>query len=482
MQIVVVEALLPTIRSHLMDSHGAVLRSARRQIQYEPASREFRELPPEAFLQALHDSVEECVAHATSPPDLIAVTGYDDGLLLVSDNGQFRGPVITGDDTRALPLLDQWIDSGIAAAGLRRSGSAPATGSASTLLRWLLDDEPERIDRSFLASNAVTGTAACFSLPIGASHAVAPHQVFDPHRGAYDEELIDLYRLRPVRHLLPQVGNASAPFEPSPGLASLIPFVASDTLVHAGTNEAMATWQATGAAVDGDAAIYLGRSLIVSSPVNRVDNGAQPGGLTIQTDTPQVWLRVLTSSSGMAALDWLLALTGAGYQDLNRFLEVSPPGANGVAISPAMNAARERGTFVDPRITGRMSGLSEETTRADLARGVCEGIAYSARHALVTTGYAEERAVRFCGGGVRAPAFRQLLADVLQRPVLVDPTAEPVALGAAIVACRAFGRELKRNDRESSLTEVLPNPALRTLSDDGFRHYLEMVTRARTRL
>lgn len=156
-RILIIEAALPAITVHQLDVRGRVLTSTRRQVPLTDSESGVREIDRNGVLALLREAMQECLARDKGLPLLIAVTGPVDGLILSSDRGLPVRPPIAGDDIRAMALIDQWIDSGIAAAGYRRSGSAPSTGSTTTLLRYLLDTEPRSLERAERAWNGVCG-------------------------------------------------------------------------------------------------------------------------------------------------------------------------------------------------------------------------------------------------------------------------------------------------------------------------------------
>ena len=79
--------------------------------------------------------------------------------------------------------------------------------------------------------------------------------------------------------------------------------------------------------------------------------------------------------------------------------------------------------------------------RGHLMRAALEGVAFALRQALDAL---EETGVRapellLGGGGASHPLWRQLLASVLERPLLVLPDANVSAIGAALLGGMAAG-------------------------------------------
>jgi xylulokinase len=96
-----------------------------------------------------------------------------------------------------------------------------------------------------------------------------------------------------------------------------------------------------------------------------------------------------------------------------------------------------------PGERGGWSGLQPATTRADLARAAVEGVVFAVRAAFDLLDVPDEGApVVLSGGGTRHPVVRQLLADVLGRPVTHLPLRSASATGAALLAGRGVGLDV----------------------------------------
>src|SRR5207237_9843899 len=94
-----------------------------------------------------------------------------------------------------------------------------------------------------------------------------------------------------------------------------------------------------------------------------------------------------------------------------------------------------------PQSRGAFFGLSARHGLGHLTRAVMEGVAYSQRDSLeiiVELGTDPEQ-IRATGGGARSPFWRQLLADVLGRPVVRTAADEGPAYGAALLAGMTAG-------------------------------------------
>lgn len=128
------------------------------------------------------------------------------------------------------------------------------------------------------------------------------------------------------------------------------------------------------------------------------------------------------------------------YEEMNRLIASSVPGANGVLFNPSLAG----GSMMEPvpNMSGAFWGLKLEHTRADILRATQEGIAMNLRMALdvLCRYYKGLDRMLIVGGGAKSPGWLQIFADVYQLPVektCIDQ--EAASLGAAALALNGIG-------------------------------------------
>ena len=100
----------------------------------------------------------------------------------------------------------------------------------------------------------------------------------------------------------------------------------------------------------------------------------------------------------------------------------------------------ERSTGWDPDATGAVTGLTFATTPADLRQAALEGVAF--RFAAIAALLPEIETVVATGGGLlHDPAWIQIMADALARPVSESAVKEASLRGAAVAALERTGYE-----------------------------------------
>ncbi|MFF4626900.1 FGGY family carbohydrate kinase [Streptomyces griseorubiginosus] len=423
---------------------------------------------------AVVDVLAKLTARVPEPVELAGLTGQGDGVWLVDREGRPVRSAVSWMDGRAHELLDQWLADGTFETVFRRTGGAMFPGSPGPLLAWLDRYDPKSLDA---AAAAVYCKDMVFQRLTGAALAVtdvsdASMPFLDPRTRTYDNRVVELLGLTRRRRLLPPVGDPLATGETrGEGLPS-------GTRISNGPYDLPACALGAGVTAPGDGLLIVGTCLAALVATTELDLSGEPAGLFISTDRPGHRLRAMPAMVGTAALDWVLSTTGVTHAEVDGLLASTPPGARGVRVLPYFAPSGERAPFVEPRLRAELSGVSLETTPADLVRATCEGIGYAARHCLEAAGLTGALAV--CGGGTRSSAWMQLLADVLGRPLRVVE-GEVGARGAVLAAAERFGVSLDAGVWTEPTAVVEPDPGRSAYYSEGFQEHLGRLDVARGR-
>lgn len=212
----------------------------------------------------------------------------------------------------------------------------------------------------------------------------------------------------------------------------------------AGDNAAAAV--GTGVVSDGKAFTTLGTSGVVFAHTDKLAIDSKGRVHTFCCAVPGAWhVMGVTQGAGLS-LKWfrdnfcyseIVSAQGLcinPYTLLDKQAAQSPIGCNKLLYLPYLMG--ERTPHLDPDCRGVFFGLSAMHVRSDLLRAVMEGVVYSQRDSLEVLremGVDPEQMLA-CGGGGTSPLWRQMLADVYNRPVQTVKSKEGPALGAAILA------------------------------------------------
>lgn len=431
------------------------------------------ESEPAAWWEAAATAVRALVERHGSAVEGVGLSGQMHGVVLASASGAPLRPAVLWADGRARAEVAAYAR--LPAAMRYRLGNPPAGGMAGPTLAWLKAHEAGTYAAARWALQPkdwlrlrLTGVAA--AEPSDASATL----MYDLTKDAWADDVVHALGLRP---------DLLAPLMPSAGVAgTLTPAAAHRLGLAAGTPVA------AGAA--DTAAAALGSGLVAPGPMQlTVGSGAQivtlveearvdPSGRSHLFRTAQAhghYAMAAMQNAGLA-LEWALRVLGVSWAEAYAAAFAVPAGAEGVTFLPYVTG--ERTPHFDPDAGGGWSGLRLGHGREHLLRAAFEGVAFSLRQGLGVLsdlGYDAE-SLRLAGGGTIEPAWRQLLADVLGRPLLATDVPSASARGAAIIAGLALGEFHDEGAACTGLAEprlvAVPagaDPAL----DDSYARFLQ---------
>lgn len=130
------------------------------------------------------------------------------------------------------------------------------------------------------------------------------------------------------------------------------------------------------------------------------------------------------------------------YQRLEEEAAGLVPGENGLLALDWWNG--NRSVLSNSRLSGTLLGLNMKTKPAEIYRALMESAAFGQR--MIYDQYLryglEPQRIILCGGmAYKSPLLCQILADVLRMPLEIAGTKQATALGAAMCAAAAVGKE-----------------------------------------
>ncbi|PSL02835.1 xylulokinase/erythritol kinase [Haloactinopolyspora alba] len=432
----------------------------------------------DGVLASVLEVVRAVVTRLPEPPTLVALTGQGDGCWLHDDAGRPVRPAASWLDARASDVVGVWDADGTADEILARNGGMVFPGASAAILAALDRDEPATLDRASTATHCVGLTYHRLTGHRAVDVSDASFPFLDPRRRDYDAGILRACGLEHRRDLLPPVvgpAGPSAPLSPDAAAAlGLSPAAASRVTVSAGPYDLLAAARGSDVVDPGDGLLIIGTTLACQVVTDRVPSSPHRAGLLLAMWQENRWMRAMPAMVGTASMDWLLTTTGSTFDEFGELVAGSPPGARGVRVLPYWSQSGERAPFVDGAARGRIDGLHLGTSRADLVRGLCEGLAFAARHCFEAAGLTGRLAVS--GGGAQSTAWTQLFADVLGRPLDVVDVPQTGAYGAVLSALEARG---ERPGWPVPAHTVEPASTTRRHYDEAYDDYRRRVDRAR---
>jgi xylulokinase len=289
---------------------------------------------------------------------------------------------------------------------------------------------------------------------------------------------------------LPELVPSAAVVGPLTAAAAETLGLRAGTPVVAGAGDVCAMAVGTGAVEPGVMHLALGTGSWITAHVKRRAVDPLSYVATMCSAHPQRYVAVASQQSAGACLEWLRGALANGHRpsvaELDALLAQTPPGADGLLFLPWLTG--ERTPVDDQRARGGFANVGLNHSRAHLVRAVYEGIALNTRWALTKlerlTGYRATSGLRFAAGGARSPEWCQMLADVLDRPVLRMNRPElAAARGAALLAAQGIGL-VPDFDALAPLAPVEgrfdPRPEHRARYDEAFGALTDYYRRNRT--
>jgi xylulokinase len=185
----------------------------------------------------------------------------------------------------------------------------------------------------------------------------------------------------------------------------------------------------------GDVAVSIGTSGTVYSV--SAEPTADPSGIVAGfADATGRHLPLVCTLNATKVTDAVRRLLGVDHETFDQLALAAPPGAGGLTLLPYLDGER---TPDRPDATGVLAGIRSDVSREQLARAAVEGVVCGLLDGLdALRGFAPaDGRLVLVGGGARSLAYRQVLADLSGRAVLVPRDAEQVAAGACVQAAAA---------------------------------------------
>jgi gluconokinase len=392
------------------DERGRELGGTLARRSYEPAYGPdgSAELDAEVLASAAREVLDEARRELGAEPDAVAISCFWHSLLLLDERHRPLTPVLLWQDRRAAPQAERLRATLETDRVHARTGSFLHPSYWSAKLAWLEAEHPDLLAR---ARHAVSFAEYLFLQLTGELRmtlsSASGTGLLDVRTRSWDDELVDAVGLD--RDLLPPLVD-----DPAGGGPPFFPPLGDGACSNLGA----------GATTGERAALMIGTSGAYRV-LRESDRSEPPPGL----------FRYL--------LDERRIVEGGAVSDggnlhawLERTLRLSDPRLalrrdHGLTLLPLLGGERSPGW--NPHATGALVGLTFDTGPDDLYQAAHEGIAY--RLAEIASLLPGVREVVATGHALLAnPAWIQLCADVLGRPLAASAVEEGSARGAAVHA------------------------------------------------
>jgi len=377
----------------------------------------------------------------------ISFSGQMMGIVPVDRNGQILRRSIIWADQRSVEEAKRLEEE----LGSKRVYSITGTRVTPTYagpkIAWVKNNEPEIYKETYKFLFAKDYIIFKLTGEIGTDYSDASMSlIFDIKNKEWSDEIlqvldIDKDKLPKPTSSLEVVGNISPSVAEDIGLSK-------KTLVIRGAGDGAAATIGAGVFDTNEAYLYLGTSSWISTcssepffdPKMRTFNFSHP--------LPDLYCPTGTMQTGGGSYQWIKDnlykcedklsrfLNLDTYAILDDFLDNTKPTARGLIFLPYLLG--ERSPHWNPYAKGAFVGLTMIHKREDMLRAVLEGVTFNLKIILEVfenEGHFKFEKIRLIGGGANGRNWRQIIADIFNKTVVVPeyPT-ESTSIGAAIIS------------------------------------------------
>ena len=421
----------------LVDAAGKICSTVSRDYPLFFPHPGWSEQNPEDWWTAVQDGLKELTA-GIDVNDVagIGCGGQMHGLVILDGNDNVIRPAILWNDGRTYKEVE-YLNGVIGKQKLSDlTANIAFAGFTAPKILWVQKNEPEnfkRIAKIMLPKDFInyklTGVHACdYSDASGMLLLDVQHKCWSAEMldicGVSEAQMPKLFESYEV------IGNVTADI----GLPKTCKVVGG-----AGDNAAAAV--GTGTVGDGACNISLGTSgtVFISSDKFGVDS---TNGLHAFAHADGHFHLMGCMLSAASCNKWLCdeILKTTDYAAEQAPITEDKLGTNHVFFLPYLMG--ERSPINDTNARGTFTGMTMDTTRADLVQAVLEGVAFAIRDSFEVAKSLGVQIPRsyVCGGGSKSPLWRKIFANVLGIPLDMVKTEQGPGYGGVILAMAGCGQ------------------------------------------
>lgn len=381
----------------------------------------------------------------------VALDTFASSLVGVTAEGRACTPCYTYADSRCgaqVVALREELDE---AAVHQRTGTRLHSSYLAPRLRWLRETDPEAFGRARLWMSLGEYVYLQLAGVTAAGTATAAWTgMLDRRTGAWDPELVaaagigveQLSEVRDPAAPLREAGAAVASRWPALAGAAWFPAVADGLSSNVGVGATDESAMAAAAATSGAMRVL----------VHAVPEELPSGLWCYRVDASRSLLGGAVNDVGRA-VSWLGSTVRLGDGVSLDGVAAAEPSSGAPLVLPYFSGERATGWAASARAT--LTGISAATTGSELARGVLEGVAISyARIADQLRGVSGQASTILASGRVTqdVPSFLQILADVLEAPVVPVTGKRATLRGTALLALEVLAPDVERSAAATGAT------------------------------
>ena len=436
------------------------------------------------ILEAVTKALQQVVSHIDFKEDTlkgVSFSSANQSLIALDKDHQPLTRIQTWGDTRSTKYAQQIKNSDRGQAIYEKTGTPIHPMSLLCKIMWLKNEKPDIYEKAAyycgIKEYVFYRLFGVWQMDISVASCTGLFNIFEQK---WDQEAMEIAGV--TEKQLPPVVDAYHQFSGLKEEVAKITGCPADTTFIQGAFDGALSNLGVGAIDNGVVAVTIGTSGAVrivtdhpvTDPKGRIfcyavdkDHYVVGGPVNNGGDVFR-WARdnLFDSEKSTAAL-----LHKNAYDLLTEIAAQVPAGSDGLLFHPYLSG--ERAPIWEANARGSFFGLTQMHTRAHMVRAVLEGIVYNLYTVLLALEevVGQPKEILATGGFARSQLWRQMLADVFERPVTIPQDFESSCLGAAVIGMKSLGMSDDFNVVKQFIGETStydPNP-------DNFDVYRELV-------
>ena len=439
----------------LMDEAGSIKNIVTKEYPLEFPQPGWSQQAPQDWHKAVMEGIPELLA-GSDPADVagIGCGGQMHGLVVLDKDDNVIRPAILWNDGRTAKQVD-YLNNVIGKQKLSAmTANIAFAGFTAPKILWMQENEPEnfaKIAKIMLPKDYInyilTGVHACdYSDASGML-------LLDVQNKCWSKEMLEICGISECQ--MPKL------FESYDCIGTVLPEVAAKlgipatVKVAAGAGDNAAAAVGTGTVGEGGCNISLGTSgtVFISSEKFGVDDTNALHAFAHADGGYHLMGCMLSAAS---CNKWLMddIFKTDDYPAEQAPITEDKLGRNRVFFLPYLMG--ERSPINDTNARGTFTGMSMDTTRADLTQAVLEGVAFAIRDSVEVARSLgiEIKTSKICGGGAKSALWKKIMANVLNVQLQCVASEQGPGLGGAMLAMVACGAYTTVADACNALVSV----------------------------
>jgi len=408
------------------------------------------EQDPELWWKAL---VEGCGRLRQGSPEAFASTvgvgvcGQMHTQVCLDAQGCVLRPAISWMDQRsAVQVGSINCDPGRKALVFQETQNLATTTYTAPQLRWIQENEPQvwsatrhvLVAKDFLKYRLTGAMAIDFAEASGTL-------LFNVAEQRWSDAMFDLFGI--PRSALPEAAPSDTQIGEVTAEASRITGIRVGTPVVNGSSDNSAAALGAGMVCSGQVTLIIGTAGVITVCSDKPLPDARDRTLCWNYCLRDRWVSLGITQTAGESLNWFKnafdarETTGRGdiFEEYNNAVRTVPAGCEGLVFLPYLNG--ERTPYWDSTARGVYFGVGLNTGKGHFVRAIMEGVSFALRHCVETVeslGIKVDQ-IQAVGGGLKSPAWLEILSHVMRRPIRTVKVPDTGHIGNMLLCARGLG-------------------------------------------